>query len=335
LLRLGAFASLTAMSRRSRGQAFGVAGSLVGIAGALLYSAGKSHEGSGAGVLAAFAGFAAISIGGVAKYYGRQLAAKTMAETLSEASGATILYLRSFVSDQNGTWLLGATTGFAKAIGHSRGSEVMSPEERLAEVFKDYGRFIAIGRPDEALPALGAAREYVSNDQWQAEIARLMGDTALVVIHLGRTDGVWWELRAALAASPPRPLLVQLSPRGWFRRRRRASEVARLGEIYRETCARELPADAASAEYLYVDELRAVKPLPPQPGVDLLDALRATLGPALEALNPSVYSKQRRPRTALRRFREALFSHRLALNMTVGILAILGGLAAGYLAHHS
>lgn len=299
------------------------------VLGSLAYSGGRSHgtDDPAATLLMLFGGLAALTVGGVTKYYGRQLSAKTMAETLSDDGGPTILYLRSFAGDESNTLFLGTISGIA-TIG---GSTPSSHEECLAAVFKDYGRLIAIGKPGEALPALGAAREYVSNDQWQAEVSRLMGAAALVVIHLGRTEGVWWELQAALRSLPARRLLVKLPPSGWLRRRTRSAAYARLGETVKDGCGKELPADAPKSDYLYLDELRRPHLLARQRGVDETSALHKTLRPVLEALNPTVYATQEKPRSALRRLVEAVFSHRLVL----GIVAVLAGMAIAFLGSHS
>jgi hypothetical protein len=254
-----------------------------------------------------------------------------MAETLSEDGGPPILYLRSFASDESNTLLMGTLTGIAAGIANVRGSAPSSHEECLAAVFKDYGRLVAIGRPGEALPALGAAREYVSDDEWRAEVSRLMGAAALVVIHLGRTEGVWWELKAALESQPARRLLVQLPPSGWPRRRTRSAAYARLGKIVEEACARGLPADAPKSDFLYLDELRTAHLLAPQPGVDLISTLRSTLGPVLEELNPSNYAKQKKPRSVVDRVMEFVFAHRVVLGLAVGILAVLAGMALAIL----
>jgi hypothetical protein len=50
----------------------------------------------------------------------------------------------------------------------------LTEEEQLAMVMNEIGPFIAIGRPGEQWPELGAARMYVGDDEWQATINNLI-----------------------------------------------------------------------------------------------------------------------------------------------------------------
>jgi hypothetical protein len=47
------------------------------------------------------------------------------------------------------------------------------------------GPFVAIGRPGERLPQLGAIRLYVADPEWQEMVTRLMSEAALVVLRAG------------------------------------------------------------------------------------------------------------------------------------------------------
>jgi hypothetical protein len=99
-----------------------------------------------------------------------------------------VLYLRSFKDDallQFGGW-----------------------EEQFATALQAIGPVVAIGRPGESLPPLGAARTYVSGEDWQQVVAEWLPRAALVVVRLGETDGVWWEVEQAAARVPPERLLL-------------------------------------------------------------------------------------------------------------------------------
>ena len=69
----------------------------------------------------------------------------------------------------------------------------------MAEILAHVGPVVAIGKPGEPLPELGAARLYVADDQWQAKVIELMGKAALVVIRLGASPGLLWEIEQSLA----------------------------------------------------------------------------------------------------------------------------------------
>ncbi len=66
-------------------------------------------------------------------------------------------------------------------------------EECLTELLTRQGPVIAIGKPGEALPLLGASREYFADSEWQAAISDWMLRCALIVMAVGRTGGVGWE----------------------------------------------------------------------------------------------------------------------------------------------
>ena len=72
---------------------------------------------------------------------------------------------------------------------------------------------VAIGKPGERLPELGAARIYVPDDQWREVVTTWMSEAALVVFRAGETEGLWWEVEQALArCSRRRILIVELGP---------------------------------------------------------------------------------------------------------------------------
>jgi hypothetical protein len=67
-------------------------------------------------------------------------------------------------------------------------------EEALLDELSPLGPFIAIGRPGEFAPRIGARRVYVSDDEWRAEIADWSKRACLIIVIPGLTAGVEWEL---------------------------------------------------------------------------------------------------------------------------------------------
>ncbi|MEP7282253.1 MAG: TM2 domain-containing protein [Rubrivivax sp.] len=120
-------------------------------------------------------------------------------EAMARDPRPPVLYLRSFQDD--GVALL-AQTGSRWARTVAAAVQAPTPEERLARVLADIGPLIAIGKPGEPLPELGAARLYVGHADWQAEVQRLLQRAALVVVRVGASPGVRWEIEQALAALP-------------------------------------------------------------------------------------------------------------------------------------
>jgi hypothetical protein len=93
-----------------------------------------------------------------------------------------IVFLRSFVDD------IGHTSG----RGEGRFKHTF--EQLVARQLRPYGPFVAIGRPGEALPQLGAARTYTSDAEWQEKALAMMAASRLIAIIVGATPGLGWEL---------------------------------------------------------------------------------------------------------------------------------------------
>jgi hypothetical protein len=71
-------------------------------------------------------------------------------------------------------------------------------EEVLCKALKAMGPPIAIGRPQESLPETGAARLYVRDEDWRIAVNYFMKIACAVVIIVGRSEGIWWEIEEAL-----------------------------------------------------------------------------------------------------------------------------------------
>jgi hypothetical protein len=74
---------------------------------------------------------------------------------------------------------------------------------------------IAIGRPGESLPPLGAARLWVSNDEWQARVMELLGKCQRVVMIMGEIEGkpgLTWEFQRLLEFGSPEKVVFVVPP---------------------------------------------------------------------------------------------------------------------------
>ena len=134
---------------------------------------------------------------------GKKLSAPSAERLRQEDPRAPVVYLRSFRDDprtQSGTLPFGM-------------QELVSEEEQVASVMGRIGPFIALGHPDEGLPQLGAARSHVSDDGWRESVASMLQLAALVVIRVGTTGGLAWELETAVKLVRPERLVL-LVPRG-------------------------------------------------------------------------------------------------------------------------
>jgi hypothetical protein len=97
-------------------------------------------------------------------------------------------------------------------------SSLARMEESIADQFRPFGPLVAIGKPGEALPQLGASRNYYSDAQWQAAAVELMREALLIVVIAGVSPGLRWELEAIARAGHQSKLLV-LMPEPHRRRR--------------------------------------------------------------------------------------------------------------------
>jgi hypothetical protein len=72
-------------------------------------------------------------------------------------------------------------------------------EELLADEFQIVGPPIIVGAPGERLPRLGASRAYFADKEWKESVGRLIEEAAIVVILIGDTESLFWELRTAVS----------------------------------------------------------------------------------------------------------------------------------------
>ena len=119
----------------------------------------------------------------------KRLAVLSAKQISARDQRAPVLYLRSFQDE--GLWQ-------TFSLGW---------EEQFARALQDAGPVLAIGRPGEKLPLLGAARWQVENEKWQAEVQSLLPQAGLVVLRVGESAGLWWEIEQALLLVRPERLL--------------------------------------------------------------------------------------------------------------------------------
>jgi len=140
------------------------------------------------------------------------------AETLMQQDDrAPVLYLRSFRSDGS------SAPDTAGILNSWRGGE----EEQIAKAMNEIGPFVAIGKPNEKLPELGAARTYQKNEDWHEWVKSMMTRSQLVIFRAGATEGFWWEVsQAALLVKPERmAFLLPFGPKQYEKFRTRAEQI--------------------------------------------------------------------------------------------------------------
>jgi hypothetical protein len=146
--------------------------------------------------------------GSRARMKGRRLGANEI-DLHSIASGQDfVLYLRPFRSDEALSSIGEAAPAmFNTALVMSKRTE----EEQLREAVRPIGSLVAIGRPGEDVPYVGAMRGYLSADDWQETVLRLMGTARLVMLGIGHSSSLIWELTQATRHLPPERLLLLIT----------------------------------------------------------------------------------------------------------------------------
>jgi len=110
---------------------------------------------------------------------------------------ASLLYLRTF-DDDHRLLAAGGPRG-RSATGFLTFRARIPYEEVVVRELDRFGAVEAVAEPGRPrlLPALGAARTRLSNEEWRVGVSARMREAALVVIAVGATEGLVWELEEA------------------------------------------------------------------------------------------------------------------------------------------
>jgi hypothetical protein len=139
----------------------------------------------------------------------RRLRAPSALRKVRRDRRAPILFLRAFGDDQ-----LPVAPSENRAVLWAMNAPAPPTtfEEVLCDHFADCGPVVAIGRPGENLPPLGAARFWVSDAHWQSAVEILLSECQFIIMVLGRVHehpGLAWEAEKVFnMASPDRAVLI-------------------------------------------------------------------------------------------------------------------------------
>lgn len=139
---------------------------------------------------------------------GRRLSQPSAARLLEDDNRAPVLLLRSFSDDAATISSRNALRRFLYLGLYGK----VRLESAIADELARLGPFIAVGQPGERLPALGAARAYLDDADWQTQVIDWIGAARLIVMVGGTTPWVGWELSQVAAAGRLDRLLVLLPP---------------------------------------------------------------------------------------------------------------------------
>jgi len=161
---------------------------LAGIIGliALVMMANAQDARGGEALALGIGGIVLAGIAVAAAHRAKRHAAPLAEDVLAMDPRPPVLYLRSFETD----------------------SGLANQEDALADIVDEVGPFIAIGQPGEALPRLGAARQYVGDGEWQPYVRDMLDRSRMVFMLAGKTEGLGWEINEAFQRLDPRRLVI-------------------------------------------------------------------------------------------------------------------------------
>ncbi len=197
---------------------------------------------------------AAICVFGGFKFinFGMRTFQPTAEQLLSSDPRPPVLFLRSF-NDDTLTVPLGGRKRSAFSSIPFNAIPDPTAESGLAATLNRIGPPVAIGRPGEILPQLGAARAYVSDSEWQEKIAQWMriSRTVIMMVH-HTTPGTHWELNHAVANLPPQGLVLYF-PKGKTPGADREAQYAACSDNLIRKFPKGLPASLGSAQFIVFD----------------------------------------------------------------------------------
>lgn len=140
---------------------------------------------------------------------GQRMATRAYQRVREWDTRAPIVFLRAFRADQSA---VGAHPHGLLPRLAIRPAAAKTLDEIVLDAASPWGPVIAIGRPDEELPPLGAARVYAKGGDWRAIVTDLCDAASVVIICMDASEGVNWELQALIARGHQAKTLLLISP---------------------------------------------------------------------------------------------------------------------------
>lgn len=133
---------------------------------------------------------------------------------LKKDTRAPILYLRSFNDESEDQtvkkYFKSAFVSPFKDLSKTTHSIGLREHDALGYVFRKVGPYIALGKPGEELPELGASKIYVPDESWKNTILNHFIKSKLIVFRAGKTEGLKWELSELIQRINPQKLVILL-----------------------------------------------------------------------------------------------------------------------------
>lgn len=139
---------------------------------------------------------------------GRRLRSEPLASTSQLHGRKFVLYLRSFEEDKRRGRLYERPPLSFGSILFSPLLSTLTYEEQMVAALQEIGPVVSVGLPGQRLPEVGAKRLYIKTSEWRSAVLDLMDQAYLVILAMGSSDGLAWELEQARQRLPPNRLVL-------------------------------------------------------------------------------------------------------------------------------
>ena len=145
-----------------------------------------------------------------------------MSDAIDNDKRPPVLYLRPFKEESQPFAVLSfrEQIAFAQANVDLGFSVAATFEQYLMNaISRTLGPFVALGNPEDYLPLIGAARNYVQDDNWMKQFEEISEAAQCIVMEVNMSKNVEWELRSLHARGLDDKLVVFTLPEipqsGW------------------------------------------------------------------------------------------------------------------------
>ena len=181
-------------------------------------------------------------LGNFLSLLGKRLRVCDAPTLLAKDPRAPILYLRSFMQE--------VIAGDNYIGVRDEDLTKKSDEQLIYEVVRLVGPMIAIGRPGDPLPPIGAARVYLGpSSDWQSVIKDYLAQAQFVIVSPEWTPGVLWEGITVFQLCRPEQIIISLLAPGAYKE----SRAHILEEAERSNVLINLPEDVGKSSFIYFD----------------------------------------------------------------------------------
>jgi hypothetical protein len=146
----------------------------------------------------------------------RRSRSRTLEEVVAEDRRPAVVYLRAFDGEE--APFASVKTEDCRAWGIPVANPIVLRQSATLEQFlgpavnRYLGPFVALGDPNDYLPPEGAARVYLGDDHWKEVFEELARASACLLLAVGRSDNLRWELESMRRWNLQHKLFVVTSP---------------------------------------------------------------------------------------------------------------------------